>query len=106
MKNIFPKIGSWYKDIQQSIIFEVVAIDDDTQTIATQLLDGEVSEYDLESWHEGQLEEIEAPEDWRNAYELSSEDYLNPDDTIHPEDWNSPLNMIETDIINGILDDS
>ena len=51
------------------------------------------------------LEEIEEPEDWRSAYELSSEDYVNMDDAVHPEDWNGPIRMIETDIVNGVLDD-
>ena len=101
----FPKIGCWYKEIQQGSMFEVVAVDEVEQTIETQLLDGAVSEYDFENWKELLLEEIEEPEDWRNAYELSQEDYLDPDETIYPEDWNNPLTMIETDIINGVLDD-
>ena len=91
--------------IQQSITFEVVAIDDTAETVETQLIDGALAEYDLENWQELLLEEIPEPEDWRNAYELSSEDYLNPDDTIHPEDWSGPISMIETDIVNGVLDD-
>ncbi len=100
-----PKVGKWYRDIQQSITFEVVAIDDTAETVETQLIDGALAEYDLENWQELLLEEIPEPEDWRNAYELSSEDYLNPDDTIHPEDWSGPISMIETDIVNGVLDD-
>lgn len=105
MKRIIPKVGKWYKDIQQGITFEVVAFDDVEQTVETQLLDGAVSEYDMETWEQLQLQYIEEPEDWRNAYELGDEDYLDPDDTIYPEDWNSPLNTIETDIINGVFDD-
>lgn len=100
-----PQIGNWYKEIQQGIMFEVVAVDESEQTIETQLIDGAITEYDFDSWNDMLLEEMEEPEDWRNAYELSSEDYLNPDDTIHPEDWNGPISMIETDIINGVLDD-
>ncbi len=105
MDTTIPQVGKWYKDIQQNIMFEIVAVDDAAQTIETQLIDGAISEYDLETWQEMLLEEIEEPEDWRNAYELSSEDYLNPDDTIRPEDWNGPVRMIETDIVNGVLDD-
>ncbi len=105
MNQTTPRIGTWYKDIQQDLMFEVVAVDEFAQTVETQLIDGAIAEYDMENWHEMLLEEIEEPEDWRNAYELSSEDYLNPDDTIYPEDWNGPLSMIETDIVNGILDD-
>ncbi|MGK0500275.1 MAG: hypothetical protein ACJAYG_001924 [Oceanicoccus sp.] len=100
-----PSIGNWYRDIQQGITFEVVAVDDSSRTIETQLIDGAITEYDFENWLEMLVEEIEAPEDWRNAYELSSEDSLDPDDTIYPEDWNGPLSMIETDIVIGIPDD-
>jgi hypothetical protein len=88
-----PSIGNWYRDIQQGITFEVVAVDDSSRTIETQLIDGAITEYDFENWLEMLVEEIEAPEDWRNAYELSS------------EDWNGPLSMIETDIVIGIPDD-
>jgi hypothetical protein len=105
MRNNFPSVGSWYKDAQLGAIFEVVAVDEANQTIETQLIDGEVSEYDMDSWHELELDRIEEPEDWRNAYELSQEDYLNPDDIIVPEDWSNPVNSIESDIINGVFDD-
>ena len=103
--NSIPKVGQWYKDIQQGMLFEVVAVDDPEQTIETQLIDGAVTEYDFEIWHQMLIEEMAEPEDWRNAYELSSEDYLNPDDTIRPEDWNGPVNRIETDIVHGIVDE-
>ena len=105
MRNNIPSVGSWFKESQQGAIFEVVAVDEINQTIETQLIDGEVSEYDLDSWSELELQSIEEPEDWRNAYELSQEDYLNPDDTIVPEEWNNPIHMIESDIINGVFDD-
>lgn len=105
MPNISPSVGCWYQELQQGAIFEVVAVDELTQTIETQLIDGEVSEYDADNWSELQLQEIEEPEDWRNAYELSKEDRLDPDAAIRPEGWDSPLNMIETDIVNGVLDD-
>ena len=105
MKSTTPQVGNWYREIQQGLMFEVVAVDESTRTIETQLIDGAVTEFDLENWNEMLLEEIEEPEDWRNAYELSSEDYLNPDDTIYPEDWSGPVSMIETDIVNGMLDD-
>ena len=103
--SFIPQVGSWYKELQQGIMFEVVAVDETEQTIETQLIDGAITEYDFDNWDDMLLEEMEEPEDWRNAYELSSEDYLNPDDTIHPEDWTGPVSMIETDIVNGVFDD-
>jgi len=43
-----PEIGLWYRDIQNRL-FEVVAIEDD-DLIEVQYYDGDVSEYDRESW--------------------------------------------------------
>lgn len=105
MNNLNPTIGGWYKDIQQGITFEVVAVDDLEQSVETQLIDGEVGGYDLDSWKELMLVEVEEPEDWRNAFELGDEDYLDSNDTMHPEDWGNPLNSIESDIVNGLVDD-
>lgn len=105
MKQTTPQVGRWYRELQQGSIFEVVAVDEMEQTIETQLIDGAVEEFDFDNWQELLLEEIEAPEDWRNAYELSSEDYMDPDDTIYPEDWNGPVSGIESDIVNGVFDD-
>jgi hypothetical protein len=105
MDTAIPQVGIWYRDIQQNSIFEVIAVDDATQTVETQLIDGAISDFTLETWQEMLLEEIEEPENWRSAYELSGEDYVNADDAVHPEDWNGPIRMIETDIVNGVLDD-
>lgn len=105
MKHLSPLVGCWYKEINNGNTFEVVAVDDDSQTIETQYIDGEINEFELDSWNEMQLVEIEEPEDWRNAFELSQEDSLDPDAAIHPEEWMNPVNIIETDIINGLVDD-
>lgn len=105
MNTLTPQVGCWYKELQQGAMFEVVAVDEIEQTVETQMIDGAVTEYDFDSWDQLVLEEIEEPEDWRDAYELSSEDYMDPDATIYPEDWNSPLATIESDTIYGVLDD-
>ena len=105
MSQTTPTVGCWYNDLQQGAMFEVVAVDEMAQTIETQMIDGAVSGYDFESWQELLVEEVEEPEDWRNPYEMNSEDRLDPDAAIRPEDWGGPLNHIESDIINGIYDD-
>ena len=43
-----PEIGLWYRDIDNRL-FEVVAIDSD-DAIEVQYYDGDVTEYDRESW--------------------------------------------------------
>lgn len=44
-----PEIGSWYRDIE-NCVFEVVALDDSEDTIEVQYVNGDVTEYDRESW--------------------------------------------------------
>ncbi len=43
-----PEIGLWYRDIQNRL-FEVVALDSE-DAIEVQYYDGDVAEYDRESW--------------------------------------------------------
>jgi len=104
MKMLSPVQGGWYKDMQTNQLFEVVDWDPATLTIETQYLDGEVSEYDLDAWREMPLQRVEAPEDWRAAFELDDEDLLDPDLPMHPQDWGNPLNFIEPDTMYGVED--
>ncbi|MBE9540153.1 MAG: hypothetical protein IMF06_13795 [Proteobacteria bacterium] len=104
MKMLRPEVGKWYKDMQVSALFEVVAWDIQAHTIETQHLDGEIAEYDLDTWREMLLESVEAPEDWRTAFELDDEDLIDPDLPYHPEDWRNPLSFIEPEFIHGLDD--
>lgn len=104
MKMLSPVVGAWYKDLLTQQLFEVIDWDRGNLTIETQYLDGEVSEYDLDAWREMRLEEVEAPEDWRAAFELDNDDLLDPDLPMHPEDWASPVNSIEPDAMYGVED--
>ena len=100
-----PIVGRWFKEIQQGQIFEVVAIDEQERTIETQMIDGELAEYDMESWCLLELEQVHEPENWCSAYELNQEDRADPDAPFHPIDWAHPLNAIEPDTVYGLLDE-
>lgn len=91
-------IGSWYRERQLGTEFEVVAIDDDSQTIGVQMLEGELCEYDLDSWAQLDLEPIEEPGDWRYA---ADEDR----DVDKVDNWDNPIDLIEPNITNGLLED-
>ena len=75
MSDLDPIVGNWYKNVEEETEFEVVAVDEEAQTVEIQYFDGEVEEIDLDSWYEIVLEPIEPPEDWSGAY-----DQLEPDD--------------------------
>lgn len=92
-----PVIGHWYKDVQSGALFEVVAWDDNAATAEVQYIDGEIAEFDLETWAAMTLLPAVEPEDWRSSYELSAEDGVDPDLPIQPQDWSNPINRIEAD---------
>ncbi|MFT5481965.1 MAG: hypothetical protein ACI9GW_000612 [Halieaceae bacterium] len=105
LRHISPTVGNWYRDLQSGNVFEVVAWDTAQQTIETQLIDGEISELDVEAWSLLKLESIEEPEDWRNPYEMDGEDAIDPDEPMHPETWSNPVSIIEPEYTLG-LDES
>ena len=75
MSDVDPIIGNWYRNQETGNDFEVVALDEDAQTIEIQYFDGELEELDLDAWYELAIESIEAPEDWSGPFdELESDD--------------------------------
>src|SRR5665213_3549914 len=77
MNVIRPIVGQWYRGGTNEL-FEVVAIDDQDQTIEIQYFDGSVTEVDFDSWNEQLLDELidaaEPPEDWSGAVDVEAED--------------------------------
>ncbi|HEX3848899.1 MAG TPA: DUF6763 family protein [Steroidobacteraceae bacterium] len=77
MNSIRPVVGQWYRGGTNEL-FEVVATDDQDQTIEIQYFDGTVTEIDFDSWNEQLLDELieaaDAPEDWSGAVDVESED--------------------------------
>ena len=91
-----PDIGAWYQSQEMEEIFEVIALDQDTDCIDIQYFSGDIEEIDADTWRNIQPLEIAEPEDWSGAYKMSQEDLVNYlDDVIHPERHNSPLTDIE-----------
>src|ERR1700722_19175486 len=77
MNVIRPIVGEWYRGGTNEL-FEVVAIDDQDETIEIQYFDGTVAEMDFDSWNEhlwdDLIEAADAPEDWSGAIDVESED--------------------------------
>lgn len=84
-----PVIGDWYVT-PTGESFEVVAFDDDEETVEIQYFDGAVEEIDLETWLDIGAEPGEPPEDWSGSMDLSRED-LGVDDRVGASTLNNPL---------------
>ena len=81
-----PEIGSWYRDNTDSQLFEIVALDEDDQTIEIQYFDGAVEELDFSMWEELELTTAAPPEDWSGPFDdLEADDLADPD--IPGEIW-------------------
>jgi len=97
MAKKLPEIGRWYQDAVEDLLFEVVAVDEYSSTIEIQYEDGEVGEFDFDSWMQMVLLPAKPPEDWRVSYELSEDDGLDPDAVMIPDNFSDPLAALDDD---------
>ncbi len=74
-----PVPGQWYENLEEEEQFRVLSIDEDSELIEIEYLDGDIEELDLEAWHEMDLERIAEPEGWSDDDE--------DDDEEEEEDW-------------------
>ncbi len=79
-----PVIGHWYKDVENDLTFQVVAIDENDDAIEVQYLNGDIGEYDNESWYNSTFDYVEDPEDWSAPYDdLETDDLGYTDTDLH-----------------------
>jgi hypothetical protein len=69
-----PKVGRWYRRLDDEQLFKVASIDEDDGLIEIKSVDGEVEELDSAEWIELDLEYAEAPEDYVDPDEEDDED--------------------------------
>ncbi|MBX5461922.1 MAG: hypothetical protein IRZ28_12650 [Steroidobacteraceae bacterium] len=78
-----PTPGQWYENLEEEESFRVLSVDEDSELIEIEYLDGDIEEIDLEAWHEMDLELTEEPEGWSDADEDEDEE----DEDEDEEDW-------------------
>lgn len=75
-----PAIGKWYLDNADKQLFEIVAIEEEDDTIEIQYFDGSIEELDSELWDEMELTSAAPPEDWSGPFDdLEADDMADPD---------------------------
>jgi hypothetical protein len=93
MNVVKPIVGQWYRGGTHEL-FEVVAIDDQDQTIEIQYFDGTVTEMEFDAWNEHLLDELiddaDAPEDWSGAVDVETEDLDREFEDTARAVWASP----------------
>ena len=89
-----PTVGDWYRR-PNGTLFEVVALDEDFETVELQFFDGTIDEVDFETWPTLLTQRVDAPEDWLGSVDMDPEDFTGKDDGI-PQGWHDPLEILET----------
>jgi hypothetical protein len=81
-----PAPGQWYENAEEEETFQVLSVDEDSELIEIQYLDGDIEEIDLETWAEMDLEKVEEPEGWSGS-EADEEEEEEEDDDEDDDDW-------------------
>ena len=94
-ENIFAREAEWYKDYLGRLLQVILFVEDDDY-IEVQLFEGEVTEFDLDSWNPLEIELIEPPEDWSGPFDdLVTDDMGNTEKPMYPTDWNGPADGMD-----------
>ncbi len=84
-----PVPGQWYENVEEEETFRVLTVDEDSELIEIEYLDGDIEELDIEAWHEMDLELTDEPEGWSDddEEEDEEEDEEDEDEDDEDDDW-------------------
>ncbi len=81
-----PTAGQWYQNVEEEESFRVLSVDEDSELVEIEYVDGDIEELDIEAWHEMDLEKTVAPEGWSESEEEEDDDDEDEDDD-DDDDW-------------------
>ena len=81
-----PVPGQWYENVEEEESFRVLTVDEDSELVEIEYLDGDIEEIDIEAWHEMDLERTEEPEGWAKSQEEEEEEE-DEDEEEEDDDW-------------------
>lgn len=90
----FPSIGKWFRRSNGTLL-EVVATDEDDNTVEFQLFDGTIGEMDIDAWANQRLIEVAPPEDWSGSVDMDPEDFMGKHDDQIPPGFQDPLGFLD-----------
>ena len=85
-----PVRGQWYQNLEEEEQFRVLTVDEDSELVEIEYLDGDIEELDIEAWHEMDLERIEQPEGWSESDD--------GDDEEEEDDWDDDEDEDDDDL--------
>jgi hypothetical protein len=81
-----PVAGQWYENIDENESFRVLSVDEDSELIEIEYLDGDIEEIDLDTGQEFDLDKIDQPEGW-SADDDQEDEEEEKDEKDDDEDW-------------------
>lgn len=101
-----PVPGQWYQNLEEEESFRVLSMDEDSELLEIEYLDGDIEEIDLEAWHEMDLEKIEEPEGWSESDDEDESDKDDWDEEDEEEDdWDDDDEDDEEDEVDDERDE-
>jgi hypothetical protein len=83
-----PVAGQWYENIDENESFRVLSVDEDSELIEIEYLDGDIEEIDLDTWREFDLDKIDQPEGWSAPEdEDEEEEKAEKEEEDEDDDW-------------------
>ncbi len=96
-----PVPGQWYENLEEEESFRVLTVDEDSELVEIEYLDGDIEEIDIEAWHEMDLEHTTEPEGWAESQEEEEEEDDEDDD-----DWDDDEDEDDDDDLDEDEDDA
>jgi len=81
-----PTPGQWYENLEEEESFRVLSVDEDSELIEIEYLDGDIEEIDVEAWHEMDLDLTDEPEGWSDSDEEEDEEEEDDEDEDEDDD--------------------
>jgi hypothetical protein len=81
-----PVPGQWYQNVEEEETFRVLTVDEDSELIEIEYLDGDIEELDVEAWHEMDLELTSEPEGWSDEEDEDEDEEKEEDDDEDEDD--------------------
>ena len=99
-----PVPGQWYENLEEEESFRVLTVDEDSELVEIEYLDGDIEEVDIEAWHEMDLEHTTEPEGWAASQEEKEEE--EEEDDEDDDDWDDDEDEDDDDDLDEDEDDA
>ena len=90
----YPDIGQWFRR-PNGTLFEVVAVDEDSETVEIQRFDGTIDEVEIERWPNLMLIEVSPPEDVSGSLDMDPEDLGDVSEADAKNGYQDPLAFLD-----------